>query len=106
MTEFRTRKNGKAYPLRNNRVVEKATQISQAQLKKMHIHGLTWAGYVVDYADDLRHKSLSRAVDKYGKTDTMDELIQMRKKYEGNERMGRVIDSDLDYLAKGKFEED
>ena len=65
MTEFRTRKNGKAYPLRNNRVVQKATQISQAQLKHIHIHGLAIAGYAVDLADNLRKKALVKAVNKH-----------------------------------------
>ncbi|WP_276935460.1 hypothetical protein [Ferroplasma acidiphilum] len=110
MTEFRTRKNGKAYPLRNNRVVQKATQkatqISQAQLKKIHIHGLSLAGYAVDLADSLRKKALVKAVNKYGKSDTMAELSLLRDRYAGNERMERVIDSDIAYIAKGKFEEE
>lgn len=100
---FGRRKDGRVYPKKS---VQKISRSINKIPKKITIHGLAWAGYVVDYADNLRHKSLSRAVDKYGKTDTMHELIQMRKKYEGNERMKRVIDSDIDYLAKGKFEED
>ena len=106
MTEFRTRKNGKAYPIRNNRVVKRATEISKAQLKKIHIHGLSLAGYAVDLADDLRKKSLAKAVNRYGKADTMAELSLLRDKYAGNERMERVIDSDIAYIAKGKFEEE
>jgi len=106
MTEFRTRKNGKAYPISNNRAVKRAREISQAQLKKIHIHGLAMAGYAVDLADSLRKKALNKAVNRYGKSDTMAELSLLRDRYAGNERMERVIDSDIAYIAKGKFEEE
>ena len=79
--------------------------LKAADLKKIHIHGLSLAGYAVDLADELRRKSLARAIEKYGKGDTMAELSLLRTKYQGNERMERVIDSDIAYVAKGRFEE-
>lgn len=105
MTEFRTKRNGKVYPVKHSRVVQQAKQITKTQLRKIHIHGLTMAGYAVDLADSLRKKALNKAVNKYGKSDTMAELALLRDKYAGNERMERVIDSDISYIAKGKFEE-
>ena len=106
MTEFRTRKDGRVYPKKNGKFTGITRKLTQADLKKIHIHGLSLAGYAVDLADDLRKKALERAVDKYGKGDTMAELSLLRSKYQGNERMERVIDSDIAYIAKGKFEED
>ena len=63
------------------------------------------AGYALDLADDLRKRALANAITKYGKADTMAELSLLRSKYDGNERMERVIDSDIAYVATGKFEE-
>ena len=80
-------------------------KITQADLKKIHIHGLSMAGYALDLADDLRKKALAKAVTKYGKGDTMAELSLLRSKYDGNPRMEKVIDSDIAYVATGKFEE-
>ena len=40
-----------------------------------------------------------------GKADTMAELSLLRSKYDGNARMEKVIDSDIAYVATGKFEE-
>ena len=34
------------------------------------------------------------------------ELSLLRSKYGGKARMEKVIDSDIEYIAKGKFEED
>ena len=108
MTEFGTRKDGRVYPKRSggSRFQGITKKLSQADLKKIHIRGLSLAGYAVDLADDLRKRAISRAVGKYGKSDTMAELALLRSKYQGNERMERVIDSDIAYVAKGKFEED
>ena len=105
MTEFGRRKDGRVYPKRNGRFQGITRKITQADLKKVHIHGLSMAGYALDLADDLRKKALEKAVAKYGKADTMAELSLLRPKYDGNERMERVIDSDIAYVATGKFEE-
>ena len=105
MTEFRTRKDGRVYPKGNGRFQGITRKITQADLKKIHIHGLSLAGYALDLADDLRKSALAKAVTKYGKGDTMAELSLLRSKYEGNSRMEKVIDSDIAYVARGKFEE-
>jgi hypothetical protein len=106
MTEFRTRKDGRVYPKGHGKFKGITKKLTQTDLKKIHIHGLSIAGYAVDLADDLRRRALTRAVDKYGKGDTMAELSLLRTKYQGNERMERVIDSDIAYIARGKFEEE
>ena len=106
MTEFGRRKDGRVYPKRNGRFQGITRKITQADLKKIHIHGLSLAGYALDLADDLRKRALVKAVNKYGKADTMAELSLLRSKYDGNARMERVIDSDISYVAGGKFEED
>jgi len=41
-----------------------------------------------------------------GKSDAMAEPSLLRSKYHGNRRIGRVIDSDIAFVARGKFEED
>ena len=105
MTEFRTRKDGRVYPKRNGRFQGITRKITQADLKKVHIHGLSLAGYTLDLADDLRKRALGKAVTKYGKADTMAELSLLRSKYGDNTRMEKVIDSDIAYVATGKFEE-
>ena len=106
MTEFRTRKDGRVYVKGNGKFQGIPKKITQADLKKVHIHNLSIAGYALDLADDLRKKALGKAVAKYGKGDTMAELSILRSKYGGNARMEKVIDSDIAYIAKGKFEED
>ena len=106
MTEFRTRKDGRVYVKGNGRFHGIKKKITQADLKKAHIHGLSIAGYALDLADDLRKKALGKAVAKYGKGGTMAELSILRSKYAGNARMEKVIDSDMAYIAKGRFEED
>jgi len=106
MTEFRTRKDGRRYPIGTGKFKGITKKITSADLKKVHIHGLSLAGYALDLADGLRRKALEKAVAKYGKGDTMAELSMLRTKYQGNERMERVIDSDIAYVARGKFEED
>lgn len=105
MTEFRTRKDGRKYPVGNRKFKGITKKITSVDLKKIHIHGLSLAGYALDLADSLRKKALEKAVTKYGKGDTMAELSLLRTKYQGNERMERVIDSDIAYVAKGRFEE-
>jgi len=105
MTEFRTRKDGRKYPIGTGKFKGITKKITSADLKKVHIHGLSLAGYALDLADGLRKKALEKAVTKYGKGDTMAELSLLRTKYQGNERMERVIDSDIAYVARGKFEE-
>ena len=106
MTEFGRRKDGRIYPKRNGRFQGITRKITQADLKNVHIHGLSMAGYALDLADDLRKRALAKAVTKYGKADTMAELSLLRSKYGDNTRMERVIDSDISYVAGGKFEED
>ncbi len=106
MTEFGRRKDGRFYKKSTENFHGITTKLSQADLKKIHIHGLSIAGYAVDLADDLRKNALSKAVAKYGKSDTMAELAMLRAKYSSNPRMLRVIDSDIAYIANGKFEED
>ena len=106
MTEFGRRKDGRVYPKSSGKFKGITRKITQADLKKIHIHGLSLAGYALDLADGLRKKALEKSVSKYGKADTMAELSLLRSKYEGNARMERVIDSDIAYVAKGKFEED
>ena len=107
MTEFGRRKDGRAYPKRKGAGFSGISKVlSTTDLKKIHIHGLSLAGYAVDLADDIRKRSLGKAGDRYGKADTMAELSLLRSKYKGNERMERVIDSDIAYVATGKFEED
>jgi hypothetical protein len=106
MTEFRTRKDGKVYPKGVAKFKGMAKKITQTDLKKVHIHALSIAGYALDLADDLRKRALEKAVTMYGKGDTMAELAILRKKYDNSERMKRVIDSDISYVANGKFEED
>ena len=49
--------------------------LKAADLKKIHIHGLSLAGYALDLADSLRKKALEKAVTKYGKGDTMAGLL-------------------------------
>ena len=105
MTEFRTRKDGRVYPKGNGKFQGITRKITQADLKKIHIHGLSLAGYALDLADDLRKHALAKAVTKYGKGDTMAELSILRSKYDGNPRMEKVIDSDIAYVATGKLEE-
>ena len=105
MTEFRTRKDGRVYPKSSGKFKGITRKITQADLKKVHIHGLSLAGYALDLADDLRKRALGKAVTKYGKADTMAELSLLRSKYAGNARMEKVIDSDIAYVATGKFEE-
>ena len=99
------RGKNQAVPVNRRRFSGITKRVSQADLKKIHIHGLSMAGYAVDLADDLRKKALTMAVEKYGKSDTLTELSLLRTKYQGNERMERVIDSDIAYIAKGRFEE-
>ena len=106
MTEFRTRKDGRVYVKGNGKFQGIPKKITQADLKKIHIHGLSIAGYALDLADDMRKKALGKAVAKYGKGDTTAELSLLRSKYDGNARMEKVIDSDIAYIVKGKFEED
>ena len=106
MTEFGRRKDGRVYPKPNAGYKGITKRLTTEDLKHIHIHGLSLAGYAVDLADGMRKKALNRAVDKYGKGDTMAELSLLRTKYEGNARMERVVDSDIAYIAKGKFEED
>ncbi|MDS0257725.1 hypothetical protein ApAK_08645 [Thermoplasmatales archaeon AK] len=104
LMEFRTKKDGTVYPIR--RRFEGITRaLSAADLKKIHLHGLSLAGYALDLADDVRKRALEKAIKKYGKADTMAELSLLRIKYEGNARMERVIDSDIAYVAAGKFGE-
>jgi hypothetical protein len=105
MTDFRTRKDGRVYPKGNGKFQGITRKITQADLKKMHIHGLSLAGYALDLTDDLRKRALGKAVTKYGKADTMADLFLLRSKYNGNTRMEKVIDSDIAYVAIGKFEE-
>ena len=105
MTEFGRRKDGRVYPKSSARFQGITRKITQADLKKVHIHGLSMAGYALDLADDLRKRALAKAITKYGKADTMAELSLLRSKYDGNERMEKVIDSDIAYVAAGKFEE-
>ena len=104
MTEFRTRKDGRVYP-KGSKFQGITRKITQADLKKIHIHALSMAGYALDLADDLRKRALGKAITKYGKADTMAELSLLRSKYDGNARMEKVIDSDIAYVATGKFEE-
>ncbi len=106
MVEFRTiRKNGKkrVVPLNGSSSHQGITSkaLSYADLKKMHIHGLVIAGWAIDLADSERHKAIDRAVDKYGKTDTMAKLLALRQKYEksGKEDRLKVVDSDIKYIA-------
>ena len=106
MTEFGKRKDGRAYPKPKAGYKGITKRLTSEDLKHIHVHGLSIAGYAVDLADDLRKRAINRAVDKYGKSDTMAELSLLRTKYEGNARMEKVIDSDIAYIAKGKFEED
>ena len=106
MTEFGRRKDGRVYPKPSAGYKGITKQLTAKDLKHIHIHGLSLAGYAVDLADGMRKKALNRAVGKYGKADTMAELSLLRTKYEGNARMERVVDSDIAYIAKGKFEED
>ena len=106
MTEFGRRKDGRVYPKSNARYKGITKQLTTEDLKHIHIHGLSLAGYAVGLADGMRKKALNRAVGKYGKADTMAELSLLRTKYEGNARMERVVDSDIAYIARGKFEED
>ena len=106
MTEFGRRKDGRVYPKPSAGYRGITKQLTAKDLKHIHIHGLSLAGYAVDLADGMRKKALNRAVGKYGKADTMAELSLLRTKYEGNARMERVVDSDIAYIAKGKFEED
>ena len=60
--------------------------LKAADLKKIHIHGLSLAGYTLDLADGLRKKALEKAVTKYGKGDTMAELSLLRTKYQEIQR--------------------
>ena len=106
MTEFGRRKDGRVYPKQNAGYKGITKKLTANDLKHIHIHGLSIAGYALDLADNLRKKALGKAVAKYGKSDTMAELSMLRSKYEGNARMERVIDSDIAYIAKGRFEED
>ena len=99
------RGKSQAVPVNKRKFSGITRRVSQADLKKIHIHGLSMAGYAVDLADDLRKKALTRAVEKYGKSDTLTELSVLRTKYQGNRRMERVIDSDIAYIARGRFEE-
>ena len=105
MTEFGRRKDGRVYPKSSGRFQGITKKITLADLKKVHIHGLSLAGYALDLADDLRERALAKTVTKYGKADTMAELSLLRSKYDGNARMEKVIDSDIAYVATGKFEE-
>ncbi len=108
MSYITIKRNGKkqAINLEKKRSYLPTRVLTYEDLKKVHIHGLSLAGYAVDLADDLRKRSLCKAIEKYGKGDTMAELSLLRSKYEGNERMERVIDSDISFVAKGKFEAD
>ena len=109
MTNFRSRPDGSKFPVSHTRS-KPVKMISKEQIKgtvkHVHIHGLTWSGYVLNYANDLRHKSLNIAVQKYGKGEVMQELAALRTRYNGNTRLENVIDSDMAYILKGKFEED
>lgn len=107
---FGKRKDGKVYPKKAKSVPGRIKDLSsnvKKMPKRVTIHGLSWAGYVVDYADEIRKKALSKAVEKYGKGEVMQEMGLLRAKYEGkgDKRLQRVVDSDLAYLAKGNFEE-
>jgi hypothetical protein len=108
MSYITVRRNGKKRAVnldKKKRSYIPTKVLKAADLKKIHIHGLSLAGYALDLADGLRKKALEKAVTKYGKGDTMAELSLLRTKYQGNERMERVIDSDIAYVATGKFEE-
>lgn len=109
MSYITVKRNGKKQAVnldRKKRSYMPTKVLKSADLKKIHIHGLSMAGYALDLADELRKKALEKAVTKYGKGDTMAELSILRTKYQGNQRMERVIDSDISYVAKGNFEED
>ena len=106
-TTFR-KKDGRTIPIKDqaSRAYTYSKQMTYQQIKKAKIHGLTWSGYVLNYADDLRKKALNIAVQKYGKGEVMSELSALRIKHSGNTRLENVIDSDMAYISKGKFEED
>ena len=108
MSYVYTDKNGKkrSVPGGKKTSINISKEQFQKGLKKVHIHGLSWAGYVLDYADDLRKKALNLAVEKYGKGEVMSELSALRIRHNGNTRLENVIDSDMAYISTGKFEED
>ncbi len=112
MTQFRKNSNGKAYPI-NNASNKPSRLISKENLKelkakadKAHLHGVIWAGYILNMADNERLKHLNKLVNRYGKNEAQDELLYMLAKYQGKPRAETVIKSDLSYIKYGKFEED
>ena len=112
MTQFRKNSNGKAYPI-NNPTSKPSQLISKEGLKelkakadKAHLHGVIWAGYILNMADNERLKHLNKLVNRYGKKEATDELLYMLAKYQGKQRAETVLKSDLSYIKYGKFEED
>lgn len=106
-TQFR-KKDGRTIPISDkaHKAYTYSKQMTLQQIKKAQIHGLFISGYLLDLADDERKKFLNRAIKKYGKSEVIAELGNLRKTKEGNQRAEKIIDSDLSYLANGKFEED
>lgn len=106
-TTFR-RKDGRTIPIKDqaSRAYTYSKQMTYQQIKKAKIHGLFISGYLLDLADNERKKFLQRAIKNYGKSEVIAELGNLRKTKAGNKRAERVIDSDLSYMANGKFEED
>ena len=106
-TKFRTI-DGRKVPF--NEALKKgytySKQMTYDQVKKARIHGLFFTGYILDMADHERRKYLQKAIAKYGKSDVISELGNLRSLKSGDQRAERVIDSDLAYLATGKFQED
>ena len=112
MTQFRKNSNGKAYPI-NSSSTKPTRLISKENLKelkakadKAHLHGVIWAGYILNMADNERLKHLNKLVNRYGKKEATDELLYMLAKYQGKPRAETVLKSDLSYIKYGKFEED
>ena len=105
--KFRTI-DGRKVPMKDKaqRAYTYSKQMTGEQIKKAKIHGLFISGYILDMADHERRKYLQKAISKYGKSDVISELGNLRSLKGGDQRAERVIDSDLSYLATGKFEED
>ncbi len=106
-TKFRTI-DGRKVPLNEKakRAYTYSKRMTYEDVKKAKIHGLFITGYILDIADNERRKYLRKAIEKYGKSDIISELGNLRQVKSGDQRAERVIDSDLAYLAIGKFEED
>ena len=77
-----------------------------AKADKAHLHGVVWAGYILNMADNERLKHLNKLVNKYGKKEATDELLYMLAKYQGKPKAETVLKSDLSYIKYGKFQED